>query len=126
MRTLSFFLLGFVSVIFLHMDAAGADKPLDQLLKAAPKLATEDLAEPVKSIREGMLLKAPNPDGKTWDLLQIYFPSYGGPNTIVVIDLGTGQVKTIPTERGWNFHLCPSVVAPNGQLFISSLDGRLR
>ena len=99
---------------------------LDALLKKAPAMQTEDLCEPVRSVREGMLLRAPNPDGKTWDLIQIYFPKYGGPNTIVIIDLGTGQVKKVQTERGWNFHLCPSVLAPNGKLFISILDGRLR
>ena len=38
---------------------------LDALLKKAPRLETEDLCEPVRSIREGMLLRAPNPDSKT-------------------------------------------------------------
>ncbi|OQB82576.1 MAG: hypothetical protein BWX88_03885 [Planctomycetes bacterium ADurb.Bin126] len=107
--------------------AAPLGRPdLDALLKKAPKLETEDLCEPVRSIREGMLLRAPNPDTNTWDLIQIYFPRYGGPNTIVIIDPGSGRVKQVQTERGWNFHLCPSVVAPNGKLFISILDGRLR
>lgn len=105
---------------------AGADSDLERALKAAPALATEDVAQPVRSIRDGMLLRAPNPDGKTWDLVQIYFPKYGGPNSIVIIDLGSGEVKQVQTEQGWNFHLCPSVVAPNGKLFISILDGRLR
>lgn len=95
-------------------------------LAAAKTLETEDLCQPVRSARDGMLLWAPNPDGRSWDLLQIYFPKYGGPNTIVCIDLGSGQMKTVQTDRGWNFHLCPSVVAPNGKLFISILDGRLR
>lgn len=91
-------------------------------LKNAPRLTTRDLGSPVKTTRRGLLLWAANPDGKTWDLLQIYFPAYGGPNTIVVIDLGTGQIKQIQTERGLNFHLCPSVQAPNGKLFISLLN----
>ena len=54
------------------------------------------------------------------------FPSTAGPNTIVVIDLGSGAVKQIQTDRGWNFHLCPAVVAPNGKLFISALGQRLQ
>lgn len=106
--------------------ATAADSELANRIRSAPQLETEDLCEPVKSVREGMLLWAPNPDGATWDLLQIYFPQYGGPNTIVVIDLGSGQLKQIPTERGWNFHLCPAVVAPNGKLFISALNSRLQ
>ncbi len=105
---------------------ARSDAELDRQLKGAPKLETEDLCEPVRSVRDGMLLRVPNPDGKSWDLLQIYFPQYGGPNTIVIIDLGSGQVKQVQTERGWNFHLCPSVVAPNGRLFISALNNRLQ
>jgi hypothetical protein len=104
----------------------GTDAELEQRLKNAPTLATEDLCEPVKSIRDGMLLRAPNPDGKTWDLVQIYFPKYGGPNVIAIIDLGTGEVKQMQTERGWNFHLCPSAIAPNGKLFISILNGKLQ
>ena len=109
------------------LDTQMMDKgELQQLIQAAPQLETEDLCEPVKSVRQGMLLRAPNPDGKTWDLLQVYFPSYGGPNTIVVVDLGSGQVKNIQTDRGWNFHLCPTVIAPDGRLFISILDRRLR
>jgi len=107
-------------------ESAAADSELVAQIRSAPRLQTEDLCEPVKSVREGMLLWAPNPDGETWDLLQIYFPQYGGPNTIVAIDLGSGEVKQVQTERGWNFHLCPSVVAPNGKLFISILNSRLQ
>ncbi|MCS7304035.1 MAG: hypothetical protein NZ602_02860 [Thermoguttaceae bacterium] len=99
---------------------------LKKQLAAAPQLTVEELGQPVRTIRQGMLLKAPNPDGKTWDLVQIYFPHYGGQNTLVFIDTGTGQIKTLTTEPGWNFHLCPGVVAPNGKLFISILDGKLR
>ena len=113
--------------VLFQADARTAPDPeLERQLKAAPKLETEDLCEPVRSVRDGMLLRAPNPDGRSWDVIQIYFPSYGGPNTIVVIDAGSGEVKQIGTERGWNFHLCPAVVAPNGRLFISALNGRLQ
>jgi len=103
-----------------------AGEALKKQLASARWLAVEELSPPVRTTRQGMLLKAPNRDGKTWDLVQIYFPRYGGPNTLVFIDGGSGQVKTLTTETGWNFHLCPSVVAPNGNLFISILDGKLR
>lgn len=99
---------------------------LKEALASAGPLSVEQLGEPVRTVRQGMLLQVPNQDGNTWDLVQIYFPRYGGPNTLVLIDTGSGHVKTITTERGWNFHLCPSVVAPNGKLFISILDGQLR
>jgi hypothetical protein len=115
-------------MIALHGTRAQGDElpNLAAALAAARPLETEDLCEPVNSVRQGMLLWAPNLDGRSWDLLQIYFPKYGGPNTIVVIDLGSGEVKTVSTERGWNFHLCPSVIAPNGKLFISALNSRLQ
>jgi len=111
--------------------AAGAWKPADQpdladRLARAADLKVEELGVPVSSVRAGMLLWAPNPGGKTYDLLQIYFPQYGGPNTIAVMDLGSGQVKTVQTERGPNFHLCPAVAAPDGKLYISILGPRLR
>ena len=117
-----------VAMIALSGTLAQGDEPPDlaAALAAARPLETDDLCEPVNSVRQGMLLWAPNPDGRSWDLLQIYFPKYGGPNTIVVIDLGSGEVKTVSTERGWNFHLCPSVIAPNGKLFISALNSRLQ
>ncbi len=103
-------------------DQAGLKERLDR----AKELKVEDVATPVVSMRLGMLLMAPNPDAKSYDLLQIYFPQYGGPNTIVIADLGSGEVKQVSTERGPNFHLCPSVVAPNGKLYISILGPRLR
>jgi hypothetical protein len=119
-------LLGLVAAGAARTNAADDLADLPKRLAAAPKLETEDLCEPVRSIREGMLLWAPNADSKTWDILQIYFPKYGGPNTIAIVDLATGEVKMVQTDRGWNFHLCPSVIAPNGKLFISALDGRMR
>lgn len=69
----------------------------------------------------------PNPDGKTYDRLQIYFKRYGGPNTIAIMDLGAGTVRSTNTGKEyWNFHLAPHVVAPNGKLYLSVLDGETR
>jgi hypothetical protein len=111
--------------VFAQAPAPDYPDLADRLAKA-PVLEAEDLGEPVRTIRLGMTLTAPNPDGRTWDIVQIYFPKYGGPNTIALIDTATGGVRTMQTERGYNFHLCPSVIAPGGILFISILDGRLR
>jgi len=80
-------------------------------LREAPKLRVENLCQPIRTTRRGRLLWAPNPDGKTWDLLQIYFPDYGGPTAIVLLDLGSGTQKIIQIPSGWNFHLCPGSVS---------------
>jgi|GEM_PF-568852 len=94
---------------------------------AAPELAIEAISQPVKTITVGNRYFAPNPDGTTWDLVQVYFKQYGGPNTLALMDLGTGRVKTVDTGSTYaNFHLAPSVVASNGRLFLSILDGNLR
>jgi hypothetical protein len=111
--------------------AAEPWKPADQAdladrVAKAPNLKVEDVCVPVNSVHTDMLLWTPNPDGKSYDLLLVYFPKYGGPNTIIVMDLGTGQVKTVETPRGPNFHLCPAVTAPNGKLYISILAEKMR
>ena len=116
----------------LAMAAHAAEwKPVEQpdLAQAAAQakpLKPEELGTPVKTVRlEGMMM-APNPDGKTWDLLVTYFPKYGGPNTIMILDTASGEVKKFPTERGFNFHLSPKVVAPNGKLYVSILGSKSR
>lgn len=124
-------ILAFTFAILLALDKIALAtlmqaESLKTKIDLAQRLEVENLCEPVKSTRVGMLHMAPNSDGKTWDLLQIYFPEYGGPNTIVIIDLGKNSTKILQTGQGWNFHLCPAVIAPNGKLFISILDGRLR
>ena len=91
---------------------------------AAKELKADDLGPVVQTSRRGLLLSAPNPDGRSWDLLQVYFRDYGGPNTIVIMDLGSGRVKQVAVPREpvrYQFHLCPAVVAPNGKLYISVL-----
>jgi hypothetical protein len=94
---------------------------LQQQINHARELRIEKLGIPVTSTRLDTTLWVPNPDGKTYDLLQIYAPEYGGPNTIIIMDLGNGEVKRVDTDRGLNFHLCTYVVAPNGKLYISVL-----
>jgi len=99
------------------------------LAAKARELTVEPLGAPIRTSRMGRLLYCPNGDGRTYDLLQIYFPEYGGPNTIVIMDLATGEVKQVLVPREpvrYQFHLCPAVVAPNGKLYISVLSSRLR
>jgi len=112
--------------MFSMATADGAEADLLKMLQSAPKLETEDICFPMKTTRNEGLYRVPNPDGKTWDILQVYAPSYGHEIAIVIIDMGTGEVKQIRKERGLNFHLAPAVVAPNGKLYISILIRGLR
>lgn len=98
---------------------------LKEKVANAPVLRAEAICEPILTSRLGNTFVAPNPDGKTWKVLQVYFPQYGGPNSIAIVDLATGKVQVEETERGFNFHLAPSVIAPDGRLFISILGKSL-
>lgn len=93
----------------------------------ASALKVDALGEPVRSVMSGDPILVPNPDGKTYDLIKFYWKRYGGPNTIVSMDLGTGKVKTADTGRDYtNFHLAPRVLAPNGKLYLSILGDQLQ
>jgi hypothetical protein len=96
-------------------------------IAAAPGLTTENLSEPVRSSRVGKSYLVPVGEGaaRTWRLLQIWFPQYGGPNAIMVANLANGSHRIITTERGTNFHLAPSVYT-RGRLYISTLTLRGR
>lgn len=59
-----------------------AQPDIRELYARAPNLTVEGLCEGVKTVRISDRFLIPNPDGKTYDLLQIYFKDYGGPNTI--------------------------------------------
>ncbi|MGB2820156.1 MAG: hypothetical protein WBF17_04190, partial [Phycisphaerae bacterium] len=123
-----------IHLVLAVLPAAGpwraAHQPdLAALAAKAKELSVESLGAPISTSRMGMLLYCPNRDGRTYDLLQIYFPEYGGPNTIVMMDLASGEVKQVLVPREpvrYQFHLCPAVVAPNGRLYISVLGARLR
>ena len=121
-----------VSIVLASTGLAGQWTPsvqpdLAKEVSAAQALKVEELPPPIRSTRRGRLLYAPNPDRKSYDLLQIYFKKYRGPNTIVVIDVGSGEVKQLLIPHlplAAQFHQCPSVVAPNGKLYISITAGR--
>jgi hypothetical protein len=49
---------------------------LKEALDKTPVLKVETLGEPARGVNAGMV---PNRDGKSWDLLQIYFKDYYGP-----------------------------------------------
>jgi hypothetical protein len=55
---------------------------------------------PIFTVAIGPQWWAPNPDGRTHDVIQWYYQSYTGPNIGTVMDLGTGEVKTIRMPLG--------------------------
>jgi len=78
--------IGLCSVLVMRgVNVAGApwitvEQPdLKQALEQAPVLRTESLDEPARGVNVWERWFVPNPDGKTWDLLQIYFKEYYGP-----------------------------------------------
>jgi hypothetical protein len=105
---------------------AAAQPNLLDLAAKAPALKVEELVAPVRSARCDNNYFIPNADAKGWTLIQVYYRAYGGPNTLVIMNTATGAVKQVPTERGFNFHLAPGVIAPNGKLYISILGARGR
>jgi hypothetical protein len=61
-------------------------------LEAAPQLKFEEIADGPDSCWQGPLWWVPNPDGKTWDFVFIYYKSYSGPNEAFIYDTGTKRV----------------------------------
>lgn len=103
-----------------------ARQNIEAALNAAPTRPIEDLLEPVHTTRYdgNHLIWAPNPDGKTWDVIPIYYKDYGAATTLPIMDLSTGQVKIVNSPRGLNWHLSPYATAPNGKVYISTMKGR--
>ena len=99
---------------------------LADLAAKAPALKVEDVVAPVSSARCDRTFFIPNADRKGWTLIQVYFRQYGGPNTLVIMNTATGTLKQVQTQRGYNFHMAPAVVAPNGKLYISILGEKFR
>ncbi len=102
-------------------DWQALDQPdLKAQLDAAQPLEVESLGAPVKTTRVGETMLVPNPDGKTYDVLQWYFKGYSGPTTCFISDLGTGFFKKdgIPDRR--QIHICGRVLGPDGKFYIAT------
>lgn len=99
----------------MAVDALSAEwKPVEQpnlaaALNAAPELKFEDLADGPDSCWQGPLWWVPNPDGKTWDFVFIYYPKYQGPNEVIIYDTGTKELKKVNCPElesvSFGFHL---------------------
>lgn len=93
-------------------------------LAKAPKATAEELCEPVRSavFFPGNINWAPNPDGKTYDVVIPYEQQYGGPASVAIIDLGTGKVQVQNHARGLGWHMVGWVLGPDGKCYLSQLN----
>lgn len=100
--------------------AAGGTGLLERIAAATP-LRVEALGTPVSTIRSHALFRAPNPDGKTWDILKIYCPNvHANRKTIVVVDTATDQVKQFYFDEYLVFQDGAWAIAPDGRLFMGA------
>jgi len=91
-----------------------------QIIQAAP-LREIGLGVPIYTVQMDGQWWAPNPDGKTHDVVQWYYRNYGGPFTAVVMDLGSGEIKHIrlPLRRQSRGG---SVLGPDGKIYLSTVN----
>ena len=88
---------------------------LQQALERAPVLQPESLGEPARGVNSWENWLVPNPDGKSWDALQIYFKEYRGPTWLFAVDLGTGQVKKQRLPDSHQFYLSGRTLGFDGK-----------
>jgi hypothetical protein len=102
-----------------------AEQPeLKQALEDAPVLQTESLGAPARGVNVWERWLVPNPDGKSWDLLQIYFKEYYGPTWLFAVDLGSGEVKKQRLPDGHQFYLSGRALGFDGKFYIATPSRR--
>jgi hypothetical protein len=100
---------------------AVAEQPdLAAQINATKELAVDDLGAPLKSVNTGDTMIVPNPDGKTFDILQWYFKSYDGPTEVFITDLATGQTKKNTIPDNLQINVAGRTVGPDGKLYIAT------
>jgi hypothetical protein len=92
---------------------------LKQALEKAPVLQIESLGEPTRGVNVWERWMVPNADGKSWDVLQIYFKEYYGPTWLCAIDLGTGEVKQQRLADHHQFYLSGRALGFDGRYYIA-------
>src|SRR6266540_738089 len=97
---------------------------LRQALEKAPVLRAESLGEPARGVNVWERWLVPNPDGQSWDLLQIYFKEYYGPTWLYAVDLGTGVVKKQRLPDGHQFYLSGRALGFDGKYYIATPSRR--
>jgi hypothetical protein len=97
---------------------------LKEALEHAPALQTESLGAPARGVNVWERWLVPNPDGKSWDVLQIYFKEYYGPTWLYAIDLGTGWVTKQRLADGHQFYLSGRALGFDGKYYIATPSRR--
>lgn len=121
-----------VAAMLVAQRSSAAGKPwpaneqpeLKEALERAPLLRTESLGEPARGVNVWERWFVPNPDGKSWDLLQIYFKEYYGPTWLCAVDLGTGEVKKQRLADGHQFYLSGRALGFDGKFYIATPSRR--
>lgn len=93
---------------------------LKQALERAPVLPTESLDEPALGVNVWERWLVPNHDGKSWDVLQVYFKEYYGPTWLFAVDLGTGQVRKQRLPDDHQFYLSGRALGFDGKYYIAT------
>ena len=118
---------GVLGVLVLGVSACAraADQPgLKNALESAPVLETESLGEPARGVNVWERWLVPNHDGKTWDVLQVYFKEYYGPTWLYAVDLGTRQVKRQRLADDHQFYLSGRALGFDGKYYIATPSSR--
>lgn len=98
-----------------------AEQPeLAKAIQEAPQLPVEEVAEPMHSTTRGSLMFAYDRERGHVHLLQWYFRAYPGPTMAVVINTGTGEVKTVTIPDNLQIHIAATVIGPDGKLYIAT------
>src|SRR5262249_50794425 len=133
MSTVPVFWMRWCGAVILALDqGAPAAEPwraveqpeLRQALERAPVLKPEPLGEPARGVNSWENWLVPNLDGKTWDVLQVYFKDYYGPTWLHAIDLGTGQVKKQRLPDNHQFYLSGRTLGFDGKFYIATPAAR--
>jgi len=97
---------------------ASEQPELKEALERASVLRTESLGEPARGVNVWERWFVPNPGGKSWDLLQIYFKEYYGPTWLCAVDLGSGEVKKQRLADGHQFYLSGRALGFDGKFYL--------
>jgi len=102
-------------------DVPTLEQPgLKESLEKAPTLPVESLGEPARGVNVWEHWMVPNPDGQSWDVLQVYFKEYYGPTWLYVFDLGSGQVHKQRLPDGFQFYLSGRALGFDGKYYIAT------
>ena len=116
------------AAVLIATQVASAGEPwrvveqpdLEQALERAPILQTESLGEPARGVNVWERWLVPNLDGKSWDVLQVYFKEYYGPTWLYAVDLGSGAVRKQRLPDGHQFYLSGRALGFDGKYYIAT------